>query len=202
MAEGRWLSKPAVLWALDEAPGVPPELVSALVALARHAGLDGRGAHPSAATIAGQTRKSERQAKRDLKRLEELKLIMPGDTAIVAHIRADRRPKVYDLAMPRGDTDDMSSDGHGVTPRVARGDTQGRHGVSPMSPEEVLKTSRKGARGPSASPPRTPAEKIRRAPPCHKCGEAFTQDQLADPEFRVLAVAGAAGHPDCEAPAP
>lgn len=101
-----WLGKAAVLWALDDAEGVPPHIVSTLVAVARYAGEDGRGAHPSALTVAGHTRKSESQAKRDLAKLEELKLIKRGNQRIVASIRADRRPTVYDLAMPRGSTHD------------------------------------------------------------------------------------------------
>jgi hypothetical protein len=63
--DAKWLSKPAVLWAMDEAPGVPARLVSTLFAYARYADQEGRGSYPLAATVAAQTRKSVSQAKRD-----------------------------------------------------------------------------------------------------------------------------------------
>lgn len=160
----RWLSKPAVLWALDDAQGVPSHLVSTLVAVARYAGADGKGAHPSALTIAGHTRKSESQAKRDLAKLEELKLLKRGNQRAVAYIRADRRPTVYDLAMPRGSTHDTPSGSNGVAPMHGRGSTHASNGVAQVLPEEVLKTSGHGAApgGGAAAPcehgePRGPA---------------------------------------------
>jgi len=143
---GKWLSKAAVLWVLDEAPGLPSRLVSTLAAVARYAGEDGTGAHPSATTIAFHTRKSESQAKRDLAELENLKLISRGNQGIVAYIRADRRPVVYDLAMPRGSTHDTPSNGHGVAPMHARGSTHASNGVAPVLPEEFLKNSGTGDR--------------------------------------------------------
>jgi endogenous inhibitor of DNA gyrase (YacG/DUF329 family) len=196
-----WLSKPALLWAFDEAPEVPARLVSTLLAVARYAGTDGRGSHPSAATLAAMTRKTERQAKRDLAELEKLKLVRRGNQRTVAYIRADRRPTVYDLAMPRGDTHDTPSGGHGVTPRVERGDTQGQNGVSPMSPEEVLKTSGKRARDRAGaqSPPAKPETRIA-APPCPECGQPFIREQLAEEAHYVAAMAGLLVHEGCEAP--
>jgi helix-turn-helix protein len=148
-----WLSKAAVLWVLDDAAAVPPQLVSTLLAVARYAGEDGRGAHPSATTVARHTRKTERQAKRDLGELVRLGLLLRGDQELVKEVRADRRPTVYDLAMPRGVTD-VTPPANGVTHRVGRGDTQGQHGVSPMSPEEILKTSR------TSRPPGGPSQPL------------------------------------------
>jgi hypothetical protein len=144
-----------VLWVLDEAEGVPPSLVSTLLAVARYAGNDGRGAHPSATTVAAHTRKSESQAKRDLAALEKSGLLRRGNQRIVAYIRADRRPTVYDLPMPRGSTHDTPSEGNGVAPMHARGSTHAPNGVAPVLPEEVLKTSGNGAAADeAASPPR------------------------------------------------
>jgi hypothetical protein len=120
---------------------VPARLVSTLVAVAAFAGTDGRGAHPSAATVAMITRKTERNAKKDLAALRELGLLLPGDPRIVAHIRADRRPSVYDLPMPRGVAQDTPSSGHGVSHATARGVAESPNGVSHATPEEFLKNS-------------------------------------------------------------
>lgn len=169
---GRWLGKAAVLWVLDEAPDVPARLVSTLVAVARYAGEDGRGAHPSASTIAMHTRKTKRQVQRDLDELETRGLLLPGDKRIVAAIRADKRPNVYDLPLPRGDTHDTPSSFHGVTPMTARGDIQGPNGVSPMSPKEILKGSRIGARQTAAAPraSRQPSLPLPPSEMCRRCG--------------------------------
>ena len=190
---GKWLSKAPVLWALYEAPDVPARLVSALVAVAAFADEDGRGAYPSAVTVAMLTRKSESQAKRDLAKLEELKLLKRGDRRITAHIRADRRPKVYDLAMPRGARRRPPSQ----SPRGASGDRTGRsslqNGGRPDAPEEFLKNSGKRARDgagaqspPRAEPPDPPwcgectagtrmtiTDEFVRCPRCHPLGTAY-----------------------------
>jgi hypothetical protein len=121
MTDASWLSKPAVLWALDEAPDVPAHLVAALVAVARYADENGRGAHPSALTVAAHIRKTERNAKKDLSELRQLGLLLSGDQRIVVSIRADRRPFVYDLPMARGVAQDTPSRGHGVSRATARG---------------------------------------------------------------------------------
>jgi hypothetical protein len=184
-----WLSKAAVLWALDDAPDVPAHLVAALVAVARYTGEDGRGAYPSVATIAAHIRKSERGAKRDLAELHKLGLLLPGDLRIVKDIRADRRPGVYDLPMPRGDAGVTPPDGHGVTPMTARGDTHGRHGVTPASPEDLLKKSGTRGRAGASAPPwcgqchkatrLTDEDAPRRCPACHPlvAGRPSTPDQ-------------------------
>ena len=202
----KWLGKAAVLWVLDEAHGVPPHLVSTLVAIARYAGADGRGAHPSATTVAFHTRKSESQAKRDIAALEKLSLLQRGDQSVVAYIRADQRPTAYDLPMPRGSTDDTPSGrnevapmtprevDHGVAPMRERGSTRASNGVAPVLPEEILKRSRRSARGAASAdaaphaqpkPPwcgecsddlRRQVEvdgKLARCPVCHPLGAAF-----------------------------
>ena len=146
----RWLSLPAIRWALDDAPDCPAELVATLVAIASYAGLDGRGAYPATDEIARQTRKTRRQARRDIDRLERAGLIMPGDQSLAKHIRADKRPVVYDLAMPRGVTGDPPSDIKVMPNVVHRGDMwgttgghPGHHGGSPVTPEEEVITSEK-----------------------------------------------------------
>jgi hypothetical protein len=180
------------IWALDEAPGVPPSLVSTLAAIARYADQDGRGAHPSATTVARHTRKSESQAKRDIAALEKLGLLQRGDQSAVAYIRADQRPTVYDLPMPRGSTDDTPSSRHGVAPMTprevdhgvapvrARGSTGAQNGVAPVLPEEIQKRSRtraRGAAGADAAPHAQP-----KPPWCGECDERTRQ--TGDPPRR------------------
>jgi hypothetical protein len=142
----RWVSQSAVYWALCEAGGVPARLVSTLVAVAMFADEHGRGAWPSAATVAAMTRKSETQAKRDLGELEKLRLIQPGDRRLVMHMRADRRPNVWDLAMPERGPSRRTPQGG---PRGASGDGTGciplQNGVRPDAPEEFLKNSEQDA---------------------------------------------------------
>jgi hypothetical protein len=95
------LSTDALKWAIEEAPPMPAQLVATLAGLANHADTKGKGAYPALAKLAAYTCKSERSVRRDLRQLEELKLIRPGDPAKVAHLPPDKRPEVYDLAMER-----------------------------------------------------------------------------------------------------
>jgi hypothetical protein len=88
-------------WALEEAPEVPAHLVATLIGLANHADRHGRGAYPSQATLAEYTRKTDRGIRNDLGALLEAGLIRRGDQRLVAHIAADERPVVYDLAVER-----------------------------------------------------------------------------------------------------
>jgi hypothetical protein len=157
---------------MDEAPGVPDWLVSTLTAVARFADEDGRGAYPSAAAVAKITRKSRTQAGRNMAALAARGLLLPGDPGLVKDIRADRRPNVYDLPMPRGAsgrTPQQSSRGaSGRTPsrgpRGAPGDATGCMGlpndVHLDAHEEVLnRPEQSSARG------RGPADIIRAAYP-------------------------------------
>lgn len=102
------MSVQTLAWVLEDAAvphddgtvtDVPAELVSTLLGLANHADQNGRHAYPSQATLAHYTRKSERQVRRDLTRLEELGLVRRGDQRLVLHIDPDRRPVVWDLAV-------------------------------------------------------------------------------------------------------
>ncbi|MFD9950555.1 helix-turn-helix domain-containing protein [Nonomuraea sp. NPDC059023] len=95
------MSTQAMVWALEDAPDVPAQALGVLMGLANHADEHGRGAYPEQATLAEYARKSGRQARTDLTRLEELGLIRRGDQSLVAHLREDRRPVVWDVAMER-----------------------------------------------------------------------------------------------------
>src|SRR5690606_4657449 len=93
------LSLEATVWALKYAPPMPPQLLGTLFGLADHADKRGRNAYPSVPTLAAYACKSERSVQRDLKELLKLRLIRSGDQSAAAHIPAERRPHVYDLAL-------------------------------------------------------------------------------------------------------
>lgn len=95
------MSVQAITWVLEEAPDLPVHLVSTLLALANHADRNGRGSYPSQDLIAWYTRKTDRAIRKDLKQLLDAGLIRRGDQRLVAHIAADERPIVYELAVER-----------------------------------------------------------------------------------------------------
>lgn len=118
----KWINLTALLWVMDEAE-IPPgdeSVIITLLALARFVDERGRGAFPGRQELAKIARKSVSQVRRDLARLLELGLIRLGDQSLAAHIRADRRPTVYDLAYARRGTDDPPST-HDGAPTQGRG---------------------------------------------------------------------------------
>lgn len=88
-------------WAMEFAPPMPSQLVPVLTGLAYHADSKGRGSYPSVPRLAAYACKATRQVRRDLRQLEDLKLIREGDQSKAAHLPADKRPTVYDLATER-----------------------------------------------------------------------------------------------------
>ena len=92
------MSTEALQWAIEEARA-PAHLFGVLACLAWKADEHGRGAYPSGPTLADWTGKSTRQVRLDLRELEAAGFIVPGDQSLAAHIRADRRPAVWDLLM-------------------------------------------------------------------------------------------------------
>lgn len=90
-----------MIWALKHAPDVPPQCVSALMGLADAADKQGRGAYIGQKLLAEYARKTDRQVRSDLTRLQDLEIIRRGDQSLAAHIPADCRPVVYDLALER-----------------------------------------------------------------------------------------------------
>jgi hypothetical protein len=95
------MSLEAIGWVLRDAPGVPAQCLGVLVGLADHADKFGRGAYPSAATLAAYARKSERQVRYDISLLADAKLIRMGNQALAGRLPQNRRPIVYDLAVER-----------------------------------------------------------------------------------------------------
>lgn len=115
------MSVEAITWALQDAPGVPASCVSVLVGLADHANRNGRNAFPGVPRLAKYARKRQRQVQRDLDQLRAVGVIDYGNPAVTAHVRSDRRPQVYDLAMStaaRGVTQDVSCASEPAAPDV------------------------------------------------------------------------------------
>lgn len=93
------MSVEATQWVIEQA-SVPGSLFAVLVCLGWKADDNGEGAYPSVPTLAAWTGKTDRQVRSDLRALEAAALIRLGDQSLAEHIRADRRPVVWDLAMP------------------------------------------------------------------------------------------------------
>lgn len=155
------MSVRAIAWATDatQTGPLPPEARLVLVVMADRADAEGRNVYLSAASIAARLGTTTRSVRRNMTTLRDRSLIVPGDpTAIPDHYRNDRRPVVYDLAMPgtpgeaavvrgtivralsRGDSNVIPLAGHGVTAVSARGDSSVRHGVTLLSPNTLTKT--------------------------------------------------------------
>jgi hypothetical protein len=139
-------------WALRDAPVTDPTQVVLLIALGDRAHDDGTSAWPSVKWLAERARCSTRTVRRHMAELESAGLIRRGDQRSVAHLRIDRRPVVWDLAIEmvavkpaenqqveRGDN--LS----GVTDRPGgqsvRGDNPGMSGVTLLSYKPSTKPS-------------------------------------------------------------
>lgn len=130
------MSIEATAWALnvETVPDSTARVI--LLGLANHAGRDGSAAWPSVATLAAYAVCSDRTVQRKLRDLEARGLLRRGDQRLVNHLPADRRPTVYDLPIGATICHPVTEDG--VTPVTERGDTTGRHGVTPMSPKPSM----------------------------------------------------------------
>lgn len=126
-----------MVWALKTAPVDDPLEHLILIGLADHAGPDGTGARPAASTLAEYARCSVRTVRYRLRGLEAAGLIVRGDQRIVEHLRADRRPVVWDLDLTRTVANDVQEvhpvndvqEVHDVHGQVARGAQSGTDGV-------------------------------------------------------------------------
>ncbi len=153
------MSAQAVGWALDARLTGPmsAEHRLVLVALADYATPTGHGAWPAVATLAERLGVSTRAVRRSLQALAAGGWITKGDQRQTAHLRGDRRPVVWDLAVKGRqtlleDTGELGAEPYRgdaavtpsrtdatVTPQAvdnpARGDAGGIHGVTPASPK-------------------------------------------------------------------
>lgn len=145
------VSASATAWALYQVTPEEADPLARLVllVLADHAHKDGSSAFPSVATIAGSVGLSDRTVQRKLAALLDAGLIRLGDQGLVSHLRADRRPTVYDLALAARRQAVTPSSQDGVTETGSRGDTKGlERGDTAVSPEpkEEPKNARRRAR--------------------------------------------------------
>ena len=161
------MSLRAMLWALHDAPCTDPIDKLILITLADYAHDDGTSAWPSVATIAGCVHRSPMTVHRHLRGLETAGLIVRGDQEIVAHLRGDRRPVVYNLPLARGNKVIHGALSRGNT-TTANGVT---HGVSPVLEEpknQVLNRRQRAAL--ESGEPVGCADHGSRRPACDPCG--------------------------------
>lgn len=183
-----------MLWALHEADVADPLDKVILLVLADNADDEGRGAWPGQRTIAETVPCDRATVQRHMRALEESGLIVRGDQAAVAHLRADRRPVVWDLPLP----------GRTLRPRTAlRGRTDppngAAHGAAPVRPnprtQEITHT--RAQPSDDGAPAGCAAHGARR-PGCPECMRArpVQADQVkpTDPETIRAARARALGH--------
>lgn len=100
------MSWQATAWAIEQDLITDTGQKFVLVCLANYAGEDGQGAFPSVATLCRHTCLSESTVRRKLQDLESAGFIVRGNQRLaeVKIERADRRPIVFDLPIPRGVT--------------------------------------------------------------------------------------------------
>ncbi|GLY54981.1 helix-turn-helix domain-containing protein [Lentzea sp. NBRC 102530] len=141
------MSIEAINWALNHAP-IPADrkdgstLAITLIALANHAGPDGRDAFPSVERMMRYTRLSRRTVQRSLRSLEELGLVRKGTTRVRdAHIEeANSRPQVYNLVLSARQSTG-TEDGRQVdAPSTSTGRQQRRLGASASTGWGVIAT--------------------------------------------------------------
>ncbi len=126
------MSLRAMLWALHDAPCTDPIDKLVLLALADYAGDDGKDVYPSVQTIADTVPCDRVTVQRHLRRLEKAGLQLRGDQQAASHLRADRRPAVYDLPLPeRG----VRAQPRPVLRGVAEPIHGAAHGASSVQPE-------------------------------------------------------------------
>jgi len=91
-------------WAIEQRRVTDPAARHILLLLGNYADKHGRNAFPSIATLAHESGWSERTVQAKINLLIETGVIRTGNRLVVAAeiARADRRPVVYDLDMPRG----------------------------------------------------------------------------------------------------
>lgn len=89
-----------MIWAVKDAPVADVEERAVLSQLSEEADESGCGAGISVPTIAERTRLDEQTVRRRIHDMLDRRLLALGDQSIVAYIRADRRPAVYDLLIP------------------------------------------------------------------------------------------------------
>jgi hypothetical protein len=171
------MSIEAINWALNHAP-IPNDrkdastLAITLIALANHAGPDGRDAFPSVDRMMNYTRLSRRTVQRSLRSLEELGLIRRGHTRVRnARIeQANSRPEVYNLDLSAGLSTDSGEERRADAPLTSRGRQLKRLGASVATSGGVSTTHKPSFNRPGNRPaPSAPGGRSTVPPECGQC---------------------------------
>ncbi|MFJ4276197.1 helix-turn-helix domain-containing protein [Streptomyces coelicoflavus] len=101
-----------------------------LIRVANHTNGEMRGCYASAETLAGECLMGESTVLKHLRRLKAGGALVPGDKELVSHLRADRRPPVYDLA---GGHEPGCPGGHSIGD-VCRVEATGARSEHPQKP--------------------------------------------------------------------
>ncbi len=115
-----------MIWVLSgDAPIADLKEFAVLATMAEAAGRDGCGTFQSKETIAERTTLDTESVKRAWRAMVRRGLIGKGDQTMARHIRADRRPTVYDLLIP-----------YEWFPNIERTNAErARMGLDPLTPE-------------------------------------------------------------------
>ena len=124
------MSLRAMLWALHEADAPDPIDRLILLAYADYAHDDGTCAWPAVTTVAQIVNVDRVTVHRHLRDLLVRGLLVRGDQRHVAHLRADRRPIVYDLPLSRVASRGESRGGVTQHRDALRGGAGPAHGVA------------------------------------------------------------------------
>lgn len=87
-------------YVIESAPLISPEEFAIAMAIADGTDYVGSGCRKSQSTIAKEARCSDRTVRRKLTDLETAGIIRRGDQRLVAHLKPDERPVVWDLVIP------------------------------------------------------------------------------------------------------
>lgn len=179
------MSHRASAWAWETTTGNSTRK-SVLAAFADYAGADGTAAWPSIETIAARVECSVRTVQRQLQILIDEGFMRPGDQELVSHLRADKRPVVYDLAMSdlvqrqwkaaaeRGDTVTPRGPEDGVSDCHPAGSEPGDTHDAPLESHGVTPVTERGDTGVTQfgnepSTPQPPAERGAGSADCKRC---------------------------------
>lgn len=173
-------------WALTAAPVVSAQEHVILITLADRAADDGTAAWPSQDWIAQRARCHPRTVRRHLQALEARGLIRRGDQALVAHLRADSRPVVWDLALEVSTPVDRPVH-HGRTRVSGRSSETTRADTGVRSRPDTAVSGK-----PSLEPPRdTPTHRATRRPAAG-CTPSPARPVVVNPPSRKLELAALA----------
>lgn len=162
--------------------------LAVLVAIANHVDKDLHGCFAKQSTLAALARCNKRTAGTHVRALADRKVIVPGDFGLVAHIRADARPDVWDLNanLPTNPTD-----GNSFPPRQANIAPRGKQDPTVRQAKNDLHDRQELPTEPGSypvkEPPPSPAEVIDQPPTGDTGREEDSAAQQKDPTAAATA---------------